>query len=216
MLIDQTRKGVRTAQRADVLHSIFLIPDEAASLGCIGRADLEWQAIKGLVVERERIGNSVQGKSRYLAPVIDRLRETRASSLRPQIADFSILPNYCTKFRQTGDDWIEFTIFGIAGDQSVRVDPKSRAARASRECAEVGLYTVLPLVCMGDIAVGDVAKEWIGGIGGRRRSVCKPYKNTPTVEDRGEAVENSAEAIIVGQVQIIKVTRRPPKRSNVN
>src|SRR5579863_8252700 len=119
MLIDQTREGIRATQRADVLHSIFLIPDEAPRLGCIPRTNLERETIKVLVIKGERIRDSVQRKACYLASVVDRLRETRAASQRPKISDLPFLPYHSAQFGQARDDRMELAILRIAGNQPV-------------------------------------------------------------------------------------------------
>src|SRR5215469_14529364 len=73
VLVDQTRKCVRATERSNVLHPIFRIPHEGAGLGCALGANVEGEAVEVLVVHGKRIGDPVQRKARYLAPVVDRL-----------------------------------------------------------------------------------------------------------------------------------------------
>jgi len=82
--VDVLCKGIRTAQRTQILHPLLVIPQKRTCLGPFRETK------KGEVDDGEWIGNPVQGKSGDLPAAVQNTRPSLIS--RSQINDLAVLP----------------------------------------------------------------------------------------------------------------------------
>ena len=139
--------------------------------------------------------------------VIDRLGKTLTPTKGSKIFNRPAFPEYCTDLRQTGNEWVNFTVLRISCNPAPGIDPERRTASAARKRSEVSLDPIREFEGMSDVALGHIAKCQMGIKSSRVR---ESNKFAASISHPGNVVKDGAETESVGQIERIEVTLRPP------